>query len=246
MKILEKVKAQTKRVRSRLPTGHDDLRRRAGSGLRRVVHGEPEGEPEQPGDADEGERALPSEVENQVGHDGRGEDCAHGGAAVEESGGEGAFLFGEPLGDDFDAAGPVAGLADAEQKAEDAEAEGAARESVQGRGDAPPGDAEAVAEARAQTVDHGAGEPVHDGVGEEEGGDHARVVLVGHVELFAQDRGGDAEGLAVQVVDDRGEEGQRDHAPAHAARATIPTDCRPGAFTRDPPAGSHESGRAAR
>ncbi len=64
-------------------------------------------------------------------------------------------------------------------------------------GNAPPGDAEAVAEARAEPIDHGAGEAVHDRIGEEEGGDHARVVLIGHVELLAQNGSGDGESLAV-------------------------------------------------
>src|SRR6185436_18881348 len=53
-----------------------------------------------------------------------------------------------------------------------------------------------------------------DGVGEHEGEDHARVVDVAHVEVFAQNRRRHRERLAVEVVDDGGPEGKRDHQPA--------------------------------
>ncbi len=186
-----------------------------------MVHGEPEGEPDESGEANEGEGGLPAGVDDQVGDDGGREDGADGGAGVEEPGGEGAFLFGEPLGDDFDGSGPVAGLADAEKEAEDAEAEGAAGEGVEGGGDAPPGDAQSIAEASAEAIDHGAGEAVHDGVSEQEGGHDARVVLVGHVELFAENGRGHGERLAIEIVDDGREEGERDHLPAERGRGCL-------------------------
>ena len=69
-----------------------------------------------------------------------------------------ALLFREPLRHHLHRARPVARLADPQQEAEHAETERAARERVQRRRDGPPRDAQSVAQARAQAVDHRARE----------------------------------------------------------------------------------------
>ena len=159
-------------------------------------------------------RGGPAEADQEERDDGRSQDGAHGRAAVEEAASEGALAFRKPLGHHFDGGGPVAGFAHAQQEPEDAEAPGAAREGVKHGRRRPPKHAQRVAQARAEAVDDRPGGAVHDGVGQHESEDHARILHVAHVELFAQNGRGDRKGLAVEVVDDGRPEGQRDHEPA--------------------------------
>jgi len=64
-------------------------------------------------------------------------------------------------------------------------------------GSGPPGDRQRIAQARAKPVDQGAGDAVHDGVGQQKREENAGVFHIRHVELFAQNRGSDGECLTV-------------------------------------------------
>ena len=123
-------------------------------------------------------------------------------------------MFGEPLRDGFRGAGPVAGLACAEQEAETEEAAKAASERREDRGERIPEDGDGEAAFGADAVHQAAADGLADGVGDAEGDDNVGVVGVGPVVFAFEERGEEREGLAVDVVDDGGGEKQSDDPPA--------------------------------
>ncbi len=84
-------------------------------------------------------------------------------------------------------------------------------------GRAPPDHEEAEGAAGAPAVDEEAGADVHEGIGGEEGGEDVGVLLIGDRQFLREGGGEDGEGLAVDVVDDRGEKEEASDAPAPAA-----------------------------
>src|SRR5439155_20740900 len=75
-------------------------------------------------------------------------------------------------------------------------------------------DGESVAQPRTEPVDERSGDPIGDGVGQHEREDYARIGHVAHMKLLAQDRGGDGERLAIEIIDDCSPEYKADHQPA--------------------------------
>ena len=92
---------------------------------------------------------------------------------------------GEPLGDGLDGGGEVAGFAEAEEDAGDAEAGDGGDQRVAHGGEGPDADGEGVAGLGAELVDDAAGEEEADAVGDLEADDDVAVVVVedGLVEL---------------------------------------------------------------
>ncbi len=131
------------------------------------------------------EGCAPSPVGGDEGDEGGGDEGGGVGAGVEEADGLGALLGGEPLGDGLDGGGEVAGFAEAEEDAGDAEAGDGGDERVAHGGERPDADGEGVAGLGAELVDHAAGEEEADAVGDlEEDEDVAEVVVEdGLVEL---------------------------------------------------------------
>src|SRR6202012_1694834 len=85
-------------------------------------------------------------------------DSAHRRATVEDGHADGAFALREPLGDDLGCAGPVAGLAEAEDEAAGGEAGESGDERVRHGGQAPDHDGDGEAGARAVLVIETAGD----------------------------------------------------------------------------------------
>ena len=140
------------------------------------------------------------------------------GAGVEEAGGEGALFGGEPLGGGLDGGGEVAGLAEAEQDAGDAEADDGDDEGVAHGGQRPDADGEGVADLGAELVDDAAGDEEADAVGDLEADDDVAVVVVedglvggvdggvpAHEGQVVEQRLDEREDRAVHVVDGGGE-----------------------------------------
>ena len=86
---------------------------------------EPENEPDEPHGAGADEGGVPSPAQGDGGDENGCDECRGVGAGVEEAGGEGAFLGGEPFGGGLDGGGEVAGFAETEEDAGDAEADDA-------------------------------------------------------------------------------------------------------------------------
>src|SRR6267154_1481928 len=78
-----------------------------------AVEEEPEDEPDKSERAGEKKSGAPAPTRSHPGRDERSDDGADAGAGVEDAGGEGALLFGEPFGDAFGAGGEDAGFAEA-------------------------------------------------------------------------------------------------------------------------------------
>src|SRR5690349_16902528 len=109
------------------------------------------------------------------------------GSCVKNSHGEGALGGGEPFADG---------------------------EAVQHLCERPAGDEDGEAAARAEPVDDIAGAGVHDRVGEKEEREDEGIVLLVETKLVANVDRDDADGLAIEVVDERGEAEQKGDDPA--------------------------------
>ena len=199
----------------------------SGSAAKLVVgEDEPEDEPDESHGAGADEGGVPAEAHGN-GCDENGSDEGGGvGAGVEETGGEGAFVGGEPLGDGFDGGGEVAGFAEAKQDAGDAEASDTGDEGGADRSASPNEDGDGVAGFGAELVDDAAGEEEADAVGDLERDEDAAVVdvvggLMGGVdagdpahEVQVKERLDEGEDRAVHVVDGGGEEEKTADGPA--------------------------------
>jgi hypothetical protein len=157
---------------------------------------------------------TPAEVdaENEEGCDG----SAEGAAAVKEGGGKGVLLAGEPFADDLGGGGPVAGFPRAEEKTQAGKAEEALGERGEHGDGGVPGHGEGEAAACAEVVHEAATGGLAEGVSDAEGDDDGGVVGVGPVVLEFEEGREEGEGLAVDIVDDRGGEEEGAYPPAEA------------------------------
>jgi hypothetical protein len=170
---------------------------------------------------------VPSPSHRDGGDEDGGDEGGGVGARVEEAGGEGALLGGEPFGGGFDGCGEVAGFAEAEQSAADHEADDAADERGADGGTCPDEDGESVAGLGAEFVDDAAGEEEAYAVGDLKGDEDAPVVdVVGDLvcvikagnpahERQVEERLDEREDRAVHVVDGGGEEEKTADGPSN-------------------------------
>lgn len=184
-------------------------------GFRRVIEPAKERDPEQAEDAGYEERGTPI-VENPIDSkdDEGGERAANGGAAIVDGDSPAAFALGEPFGDGFGGAGPVGGFARAEEEAEGGEAGEAGCEGCGHSGEGVEADGEGQTEADADAVQDAAGDGLANRVRRAEGDDEQREGGVVPVELGLDVRSEDGKRLAVNVVDDGGEEERSRDPPA--------------------------------
>ena len=182
--------------------------------VRRLIDKQPRHHPHQAYESDEHEAGAPSVGECEVGYNRRSESRSEGRAGVEDADDQRALAGGKPFGSGFGGSRPVSRLAEAEQEAGSSQRPFSANEPMQHGGQRPGEDEHGESGACAEAVDDVAGAGVHDGVGQQKGGDHEGVILLGHGELFAQVRGDHREGQAVGVIDARGEEEHDGDDPA--------------------------------
>ncbi len=118
-----------------------------------AVDPQPDGGPEESEEAGDDEGHAPADGRDDEGYDGQGEGCADAISAIEDAGGDGAFLSGEPFGRDFRVGGVGWGFADPEEKARAEEG----CESVDEGGDCgeegPPDDGDGVGDPSSDFVD---------------------------------------------------------------------------------------------
>ena len=133
----------------------------------------------------------------------------------EDADGLAALFGGEPLGGGLDGGGEVAGFADTEAGAGDAELEDRVGERMAHRGEAPHGHDDHVADASADPVDKAAGHEQAQRVGHLKCVDDVAVVEFGHADACLERRLGDADDLAIHVVDGCGREEHGADGPAH-------------------------------
>ena len=188
---------------------------------------EPDDGPDESHGAGADEGGVPSPASGDGG-DEHGRDEGGGvGAGVEEACGQGALFGGEPLGRGFDGGGEVAGFAEAEEDAGDAEADDAGDERVADGGASPDEDGEGIAGLGTEFVDDSAGEEEANTIGDLEADKDPAVVdvvggLMGGVdagdpahEVEVKERLDEGEDRAVHVVDGCGEEEQKADDPAN-------------------------------
>ena len=178
---------------------------------------EPGDEPKEAEGAGGDEGGAPAIERRERRDDGRGDNGSDRGSGLDEAVDEAAVLRFKPVGDAFGGGHEVAAFAGAEEEAEAGEGPGAADEGVEHVGRAPPDHEEAKGAAGTPAVDEEAGADVHEGIGGEEGGEDVGVLLIGDRQFLREGGGEDGEGLAVDVVDDRGEKEEASDAPAPAA-----------------------------
>src|SRR6266545_2191539 len=184
--------------------------------LREAIDEEPEHEPAKTETARDDEGGPPAPVGGQQGDEGRRQRASDRGSGVEDAHAQGAFLRWKPLGDRLGRPRPVAGLAESENEAPEGEARHAARGGVGDRGDRPHDDRDRESDAGPDRVVQPAGEHLAGRVGDEEGVLDGRVFGVREPEVVADGFLEDGHRLAVDVVDDGGEEDESDHPPAEA------------------------------
>ena len=187
----------------------------AGVGFGRMVEPAEEGNPEQTEAAGE-EEGGPPIVEKVIdGVDEQwGDGTADGGAGIVDRDGPTGFAAREPFGDGFSGSGPVGGFAGTEEETAGGEAGEARRERGGHGGEAVESDGEGEAAAEADAIKETAGEGLAERVGDAERDDEEGEGGVVPVELGFDVGGEDGEGLAVDVVDDCGEEKGGDDVPA--------------------------------
>src|SRR5258707_2289677 len=105
--------------------------------VRFAVEEEPEDEPDESERAGEKKGGAPAPERRHPWGEERSDDGADAGAGVEDAGGEGALLFGEPLGDGLDAGGEDARFAQAQWEAGGCETDEGACGGVGHRGEGP-------------------------------------------------------------------------------------------------------------
>jgi len=123
--------------------------------------------------------------QHQPGHERRRHDCSDGRAARKNTGAQCSLACRKPLGRYFRSGWPVSGLTNPEQEPESGQRPGARRQRVQKTGCRPDDHAQGISHSRAQTIEHPAGHPIRDGVGEQEGSEHVAISFVAHVKLLA-------------------------------------------------------------
>ena len=190
--------------------------------LRRVVEAAPHDEPEQAEQArhDEGPARAPMKIEPK--NDEGGESASNGGAAVEEGGGQAAFVFWEPLGDGFGGTGPVAGFGGAEQKAEAEETVKAASERGENGNDGIEKDGEGEAAFCADAIEEASEKSLADGIGDAKSDHDVGVIGVGPVMFELEVGGEEGKSLAVDVIDDGGSEEDGANPPAQVRDGARP------------------------
>ena len=173
----------------------------AGLGLGGVIDERPGDDPDEAERAGDVEGGGPAVVDGQPG-DGEGaDDGADVAGAVEDAGGEGALLEGEPLADGLDGRREVAAFGQAEAEAGDAEARHRPHQPVRGGGHAPEEGGQRQPALDADPVHQASAAEVAEGVGELERRDDVGVALLGPAQVVRQLRLEDADDLAVHVVD---------------------------------------------
>ncbi len=155
-----------------------------------------------------------SPCDDDDGDEEGGEDGADVRAGVEDSGRGGALFLWEPFGDGFDGGGEIAGLAETEAEACDAEAEGGAGERGAEACEGPECKGDGVTDAGADLVDEASHEDESEGVGEGEAGVDKAELVVAPADGFLEVAGEDAEDGAVDVIDGGGVEEEAADDPA--------------------------------
>src|SRR5437870_7590445 len=113
---------------------------------------EPKNQPDETDCARGDERPLPAPAQINPRHGERRDDRADIRSGVEDASRQRALLFWKPFGNDFDARGKIARLAEAEQKARDAEPDDAAHRGMEHRGATPKKHRQRKARKRADEV----------------------------------------------------------------------------------------------
>ena len=190
-----------------------------------VGEDEPDDEPEEAHRAGGQKGGSPVVVAEDDGDEPGDDDGADVRTGVEDAGGEGALLGGEPLGDGLDGGGEVAGFAEAEHEAGDVEADDRGDEGVAHGGERPDADGESVSQLGAELVDQASGGQQADAVCDLEVDENVAEVVIedgvvgigrvpAHEGDLAQARLDEREDIAVHVVDGcRGEEKGADEPP---------------------------------
>src|SRR5262249_39069361 len=160
------------------------------------------------------ERGAPAVRRGEPGDDRRRERPPHCRPSVEDSHAERALANREPLAHNLGGTGPIARFAETERGPEHAERERRPRGGVCNGGTRPHHDRENEAETRADDVEEPAGHHLADAVEEQKTVLNRGVVGVAQPEVVA-DRGlQHRDRLAIDVVDDGGQEDQADDQPA--------------------------------
>ena len=135
-------------------------------------------------------------------------------------GGERALALREPLRHGLDRGREVRRLADAEQEPRERRSPSrCSRERGAHAGERPPRHRDRQTQLGADAIEDAAPDQHHHRVRDLERDDDAAVIELGPADLLLQVRREDAEHLAVDVVDGRGEEQQRADDPAPSADA---------------------------
>ena len=161
---------------------------------------------------------LPAVEVNQQADQRRRDDRADAGPRGDDAGRERALVLREPLGHGLQRRREVHGFGDAEQRPQREEADEAAPERVQHRGDAPPDDGQRERPPRAKPVDERPEHQLPERVCHQECVGDPPVLGVRELELVAHDRCRDGKRLAVDVADGGDEAEQDRDTPAHGVQ----------------------------
>src|SRR5216684_3490081 len=161
--------------------------------VRFAVQQKPEYEPAKSERASKKKGGAPAPERSHPWRQERRDDGADAGAGVENAGGQGALLFGEPFGDGFDAGGEDAGFAETQRETRGRETDEGARSSMGHRGETPERHGQRVTCARTEAIDEASDEEHAGRIGHLEIGNEMAVLDVVPAEVVLQSRLQDAE-----------------------------------------------------
>src|SRR5262249_4922000 len=180
------------------------------------VDQQPQPEPDESEHARDDERRSPAVGDREPGDDRRRQRTANRRAGIQDAHAERAFAHRKPFTDNLGGARPVAGLAETEHGAADPKAGGAPGGGMEQRGGGPDHNRTHEAAPRADRVEQAARHHLADRVKHEKGVLHGGVVAVRQTQVRRDRALEHGHRLTVDVVDDRGEEDERDDDPAEA------------------------------
>ena len=162
------------------------------------------------------EHPAPAERDHQAGEDRRGDGRAERRSTVPDAGGQSAIAHVVPVAHHAHGRREHRRLAQAEEHARDGELPEAGHEARDRLRDRPQGKPRAEQPMRPHPVDQRAARQLREGVGPQEGRQQQPHIRDGQAEFLADQRVGDGEGGAVEIVQ---RPGDHQHGQRRALRA---------------------------
>src|ERR1700682_4273332 len=167
----------------------------------RTIDRNPEHQRDEPDRPGKNKSPLPPKVQRNPGHGQRSDDRTDITPGVEDSRGQGALAFWEPLGNGFDCGGKIARFTEAERYARHTETKSGTCNRMAHRGQTPENKSRRITDLRAQPIHQAAGQYQSESICGIESGDDISIVRLAPANDALQVFGEDTDYLPIDIVD---------------------------------------------